>query len=52
MFIIILIIVCVILYFWVKNKVFSHKEEKRINNHNKLRAAEKDIHREYQNKKR
>lgn len=49
MFYIILIILCIILYFWVKNKVFSTKEEKRINMHNKLKEANEELYNEYKN---
>lgn len=50
MIIIVCIILLVIVYFWVKKKTFSQKEEKRINEHNKLRELEKDINEEYQDK--
>lgn len=50
MIIIVCIILLVIIYFWVKKKTFSQKEEKQINEHNKLRELEKDINEEYQDK--
>lgn len=47
MFYIILIIACIILFFWVKNKVFSSNEERRINMHNQLREENKQLYNEY-----
>lgn len=48
MFWIITIIICIVLFFWVKNKVFTKLEEDRLNKHSKLQRAEIDFNSEYQ----
>lgn len=51
MFYIILIIVCIIVFFWLKNKFFVSKEEDRLNKHDKLNQAERNIKNNFESKK-